>query len=243
MKAFIFAAGLGTRLAPLTNKKPKALVEINGYPMLNLLINRLKKIGVDYLVINIHHFGEQIIEFLNQNDFGIEIKISDERNLLLDTGGGLLNVKKYFSPGEDFIVHNVDIYSEINLNNLFVFHQQNNNICTLAVSHRKSTNYLLFDNNQTLCGWKSYKTGKEIISRKFEYYDEQAFSGIYVFNYEIFNLINNPNLSFPIIPELLKISKNTDIKAFNHDYIFMIDLGKPESIKELEFYLRTNNSF
>jgi NDP-sugar pyrophosphorylase family protein len=237
MKAFIFAAGLGTRLAPFTNTKPKALVEVAGKPMLKILIEKLINVGVDHIIINVHHFADLIIKYLNENNFGIRIDISDERDFLLNTGGGLLNIQKFIDKNENFIVHNVDIYSEIDLNEFFITHLKNNSVCTLAVSHRNSSNYLLFDDDLNLCGWKSYKTNSSIISRQ-NYSDEQAFSGIYAFNYEIFNLFKTQEKSFPIIPELLRISEHYDIKAYNHDKHFIIDLGKPEAILQLESYLK-----
>src|SRR5690554_1992859 len=185
MKAMIFAAGLGTRLAPLTNDKPKALVEVGGKPMLEMQIENLKSYGVKYIVINIHHFADQIINFIKSKDFGIEIHFSDESDLLLDTGGGLKNVKKYFQKGDNFLVHNVDIYSDINLKDFYNYHITGNNLVTLAVKHRNSTKKLLFDENLQLCGWKSLSDGRKIISIEKPQYDEMAFSGIYVFNYKI----------------------------------------------------------
>ncbi|MFQ3579928.1 MAG: sugar phosphate nucleotidyltransferase [Bacteroidales bacterium] len=240
MKAFIFAAGLGTRLAPFTNTKPKALVEVGGKPMLKILIEKLINAGVNHIIINVHHFADLIINYLKENNFGIRIDISDERDFLLNTGGGLLNIQKFIDKNENFIVHNVDIYSEIDLKDFFNTHLKNNTVCTLAVSHRNSTNYLLFDDDLNLCGWKSYKTNSSIISRP-NYIDEQAFSGIYAFNYEIFSLFKSQEKSFPIIPELLRISEHYDIKAYNHDKQFMLDLGKPEAILQLESYLKNQN--
>ena len=152
MKAMIFAAGLGTRLAPFTNDRPKALVEVAGKPMLQMQIENLVKYGVNYIVINVHHFADQIIEFVKSHDFGIEIQVSDESDLLLNTGGGLKNVKKYFNPGDNFILHNVDIYSDIDLNQLYSDHINSGNVVTMAVKHRKSTNYLLYDENLQICG-------------------------------------------------------------------------------------------
>ncbi|MDR2009736.1 MAG: NTP transferase domain-containing protein [Bacteroidales bacterium] len=233
MKAMIFAAGYGTRLAPLTDNKPKALVNIAGKPMLQMQIEHLKSFGFNYIVINVHHFSDQIINFINSNDFGVEIQISDETNLLLNTGGGLKNVKKFFNEGDTFLLHNVDIYSEIDLKEMYNFHLKTCNIATLAVKHRESTNYLLFDETDRLCGWRSYKTNSEIISIEKTTYNEMAFSGIYVFNYNIFDAIQKEG-SFPIIPELLNISKNDRIGAYNHDNKYMLDLGKPEAIKKCE---------
>ncbi len=237
MKAMIFAAGLGTRLAPFTNDRPKAMVEVAGKPMLQMQIERLRDFGFNYIVINVHHFSEQIISFIKANDFGVEIKISDESGLLLDTGGGLKNVKKFFQKDDIFLLHNVDIFSDIDLKHLYEFHEYSGNLVSLAVKHRKSTNYLLFDDNNTLCGWKSYKTNSMIISSERPSYDEMAFSGIYMFNYEIFDFLKKEG-AFPIIPELLEISKSQSIGAWVHDDNFMLDLGKPEAIAECENYIK-----
>ncbi|MBN2778598.1 MAG: NTP transferase domain-containing protein [Bacteroidales bacterium] len=238
MKAMIFAAGLGTRLAPLTDTMPKAMVPIAGKPMLQLQIEKLIKSGVKYIVINVHHFAEQIIEFINKQDFEAEIVISDESDLLLNTGGGLKNVKKYFKPGDDFLLHNVDIYSDINLIDIYKYHKTTPNLVTMAVKHRKSTNYLLFDDDRRLCGWKSYKTDSEIISINKDSYDEMAFSGIYMFNYQIFDLFEKEG-AFTIIPELLRIAIMHHIGGWVHDNNFILDLGKPEAIAQCENYLKS----
>lgn len=237
MKAMIFAAGLGTRLAPFTNDRPKAMVEVAGKPMLQMQIERLRDFGFNYIVINVHHFSEQIISFIKANDFGVEIKISDESGLLLDTGGGLKNAKKFFNSDDIFLLHNVDIFSDIDLKHFYEFHKYSGNLVSLAVKHRKSTNYLLFDDNNTLCGWKSYKTNSRIISAEKPSYNEMAFSGIYMFNYKIFDFFKKEG-AFPIIPELLEISKTQSIGAWVHDDNFMLDLGKPEAIAECENYIR-----
>jgi N-acetyl-alpha-D-muramate 1-phosphate uridylyltransferase len=233
MKAMIFAAGLGTRLAPFTNDRPKALVEVAGKPMLQMQIENLIKFGVNYIVINVHHFADQIIAFVKAHDFGVEIKISDESDFLLNTGGGLKNVKKYFEPGDNFILHNVDIYSDIDLLELYNYHLNSNNVVTMAVKHRNSSNYLLYDDQLQLCGWKSYKTNSEIIAKPMIKYDEMAFSGIYVFNYKIFDLMQKDG-AFTIIPELLEIAKTQPIGGWVHDNNIMLDLGKPEALIECE---------
>ncbi len=239
MKAMIFAAGLGTRLAPITDKMPKAMVPVHGKPMLQLQIEKLRDAGFNYIVINVHHFANQIISFIETHDFGVEIIISDETRMLLETGGGLKNVKRFFTAGDKFLLHNVDIYSDIDLKKMYDSHQKSNNLVTMAVKHRKSSNYLLFDENKRLCGWKSYKTNSEIISIEKSEYDEMAFSGIYVINYEIFDLMKREG-AFSIIPELLKLSKMHHIGGWVHDDKFILDLGRPEAIKQCEKYLNSN---
>lgn len=233
MKAMIFAAGLGTRLAPLTNTMPKAMVPINNKPMLQHQIEKLRSFGCDYIVINVHHFAEQIINFVKNNDFGVKIEISDESDLLLNTGGGLKNVKRFFNEGDNFLIHNVDIFSDIDLKALYDYHCSSKNVATLAVMHRESSKHLLFDAENRLCGWKDLKNDKSIITIERDNYDEMAFSGIYVCNYRIFDLIDNEG-SFPIIPELLKISKNHRIGGYVHDKNQVLDVGKIDVIKKIE---------
>ncbi len=239
MKAMIFAAGLGTRLAPFTNDRPKAMVEVAGKPMLQMQIERLRDFGFNYIVINVHHFADQIINFIESNDFGVEIKISNESELLLNTGGGLKNAEKYFEPGDIFLLHNVDICSDIDLKEFYNDYKKSGNLVSLAVKHRQSSNYLLFDEDNSLCGWKSYKTDSQIISVEKEEYNEMAFSGIYMFDYKIFHCLRKQG-AFTIIPELLEIAKTEKIGAWIHDDKFMLDLGKPEAIIECEKYLQNN---
>ena len=167
MKAMIFAAGLGSRLKPLTDTKPKALIEVAGKPMLEHVILKLKASGFNEIVINVHHFADQILDFLQANhNFGVDIHISDETEELLDTGGGLEKAGKYFisSCHEDkngILLHNVDILSNCNLQDLIRFHQQTPDVyATMLVSRRITSRYLLFDDNNLLCGWINKTTGE-----------------------------------------------------------------------------------
>ena len=233
MKAMIFAAGLGTRLAPLTNTMPKAMVPINGKPMIQHQIEKLRGYGFDYIVVNVHHFASQIVDFLKNNNLGVHIEISDESDRLLDTGGGLKNVKRFFKEGDNFLIHNVDIFSDLDLKALYDFHCNSGNLATLAVSHRDSSKHLLFGKDSLLCGWRDLKSGKTIIPADCTVNDEMAFSGIYACNYRIFDLIDNEG-AFPIIPELLKISVKNKIGAYVHDGINVLDVGKIDVIRQLE---------
>ena len=167
MKAMIFAAGLGSRLKPLTDTKPKALIEVAGKPMLEHVILKLKASGFNEIVINVHHFADQILDFLQANhNFGVDIHISDETEELLDTGGGLEKAGKYFiSPCHEdkngILLHNVDILSNCNLQDLIRFHQQTPDVyATMLVSRRITSRYLLFDGNNLLCGWINKTTGE-----------------------------------------------------------------------------------
>ena len=159
----IFAAGLGTRLRPLTDHTPKALVSVAGKPMLERVILRLKEAGFNDITVNIHHFGEQIIEFLRaNNDFGITIHLSDERDMLLDTGGGIKKARPFLDGNEPFLVHNADILSDINLAELYRHHRESNAEATLLVSQRQTSRYLLLDDANRLHGWINKSTGETL---------------------------------------------------------------------------------
>ena len=156
MKAMIFAAGLGTRLKPLTDSTPKALLPINGKPMLEHVILKLKDAGFHQIAINVHHLGDQIINFLAaNNNFGIQIHISDERDYLLDTGGGIKHAAAFLQGNEPFLIHNVDILSDIDLRALYNHHIETNPLATLLVSKRNTSRYLLFNKENKLCGWRN----------------------------------------------------------------------------------------
>src|SRR5574344_1992398 len=162
-QAFILAAGLGTRLKPLTNYLPKALVEVNGVSLLEHNINKLISFGCKHIVVNVHHFAELIIEHIANKNYNADIFISDETNKLLDTGGALLNAKNYFDFSKDILVHNVDILSKIDFLDLYNDHNLRNNLATLAVSQRQTSRYLLFDKDNKLCGWEKTKRNEMII--------------------------------------------------------------------------------
>ncbi|MDD7716929.1 MAG: nucleotidyltransferase family protein, partial [Bacteroidales bacterium] len=161
MKAMVFAAGLGTRLRPLTNDRPKALVEVGGKTMLERVITHLADCGVTDITVNIHHFGEKIIEFLEEKkNFGLDIHISDERDLLLDTGGGLMKARKYLDGDEPFIVHNADILTDLDLKAMYDFHVEHDALSTILVKDRQTQRYFLFDHDHRLKGWINKKTGE-----------------------------------------------------------------------------------
>ncbi|MDY6799771.1 MAG: nucleotidyltransferase family protein [Bacteroidota bacterium] len=236
MKAMIFAAGKGTRLQPFTDSMPKALVKINGIPMLERVIQKLIQSGVDEIIINVHHFAKQIIDFLEEKDhFGIRIEISNEENELLDTGGGLKKASWFFNDNKPFIVHNVDILSNIDLVKILEYHQQNNALVTLAVRERKSSRYFLFNHQNRLCGWEHIKTGEIINHNTSNKIKKFAFSGIHIINPEIFNYW--PVLSkFSIVKTYLDLSHNHPIMAFPHNQDYWFDIGKPDNLKEAEAF-------
>lgn len=233
MKAFILAAGLGTRLKPLTDNKPKALVEINGITLLEIVIRKLIRYGFNEIIINVHHFANQIIDFLQQKkNYEITIEISDEKNLLLDTGGGLKKTHWFFVEKEPFLIHNVDILTDIDLRLFYNTHHKNNSIATLAVQNRKSSRYLLFDKDKNLCGWRNDKTNEEIITREYTgTLFPFAFSGIHITDNRIFELMPNKEV-FSIVDFYLEIAKENRVTYFDHTDSLFFDLGKKENIKK-----------
>ncbi|ADV44200.1 nucleotidyltransferase family protein [Bacteroides helcogenes] len=240
MKAMIFAAGLGTRLRPLTDNMPKALVPVAGKPMLERVLLRLKEAGFGDIVINIHHFGEQIIDFLHANDnFGMNISISDERDMLLDTGGGIRKARPFLDGDEPFLVHNSDILTDMDLSAFYQQHLENNAEATLLVSERKTSRYLLFDDSYNLHGWINKSTG-EVKPEKFSYregkYKELAFGGIHVISPSLFrNMDNNPwKGKFSIISFYLSVCRTARIQGYPLQDFRWFDIGKPETLSQAE---------
>ncbi|MFT3753433.1 MAG: nucleotidyltransferase family protein [Paludibacter sp.] len=240
MKAMIFAAGLGTRLKPLTDNLPKALVPIAGKPLLEHVILKLKTAGFDEIIVNVHHFPDQIIDFLKANDnFGIRIEVSDERELLLDTGGGIRKAAWFFDDGKPFLVHNVDILSNVNLNELYNQHLRTNSLATLVVSQRDTFRYLLFDDNLRLSGWINEKTGetKPVGLQNTEQYNKLAFSGIQILSPEVFGLMENLDAKFPIMDFYLSNAESKTISGFVPQNYSMLDVGKLNVLDEAERFV------
>ena len=236
-KAMIFSAGLGTRLKPITNHKPKALAEINEIPLLEIVIRRLIDFGYLYIVINIHHFSEQILEFLKRNDnFGINIKISDESDLLLDTGGGLQKAKDFLLGETPVLLHNVDVLTNLDYHKMELYHLQQHALVTLAVRNRESSRYLLLDEKNRLCGWNNVKTKEKILPVPCKNPKYVAFSGIHFINPQIFAYLNE-NGPYSIIQKYLELAPFHMIKGYIHDEDFWMDLGKPENINDASKYL------
>jgi len=238
MKAMILAAGLGSRLRPLTETLPKALLPIYDKPLLFYVIQKLKQVGVNRLIINVHHHAEQIISYLKKNSyFGITIEVSHE-DKLLDTGGGLKNASFFLNDGEPFFLHNVDVISSIDLTAMFNHHVEQENLVTLAVKKRKTSRYLLFDSQKELIGWKSVASNELELSRSFNGNPEEfSFLGIHVISPAIFDFFPNAD-SFSIIKAYLRMSAEMkSIGAFicNDDHWF--DLGRKENIIPATEYL------
>jgi NDP-sugar pyrophosphorylase family protein len=232
MKAMIFAAGLGTRLNDETSNKPKALVDVAGKTLLQRAIEKLIKEGVSEIVVNVHHFSELVISFLNANEFGIPIHISDETEKLLDTGGGLKKAARFFTGTEPILIYNVDIISNLNLQLLLKDHLKSGALVTLAVRKRETQRYFKFDDTKQLVGWINKKTGESKISRtkEFESATEMAYSGIHIIQPEIFTLMPASD-RFSITDFYLELAKSKTIKGYFDDSDLWMDVGKPEQLK------------
>lgn len=233
MKAMIFAAGLGTRLNDETLHKPKALVDVGGKTLLQRAIEKLKNEGVSEIVINVHHFSNLVISFLNNSDFGIKIHVSDETEKLLDTGGGLKKAAGFLAADEPILIYNVDIISNLSLQLLLEEHLNSNSLVTVAVRKRETQRYFKFDENKQLTGWINKKTGETKISRlaNFETAVEMAYSGIHIIQPEIFSLMPE-NDRFSITDFYLELAKTHSIKGYFDDSELWMDVGKPEQLEE-----------
>lgn len=250
MNALIFAAGLGTRLKPLTDTMPKAMVPINGKPLVQILIEKLKVAGVSEVVINVHHFAQQIIDFVSANDgFGVKVSFSDETDMLLETGGGLKKAAGLFSNDEPILVHNVDILSNADLQLLY----GNAKGTTLLVSQRKTQRYLLFDNDMRLVGWTNIATGqirspfpiKTITDGgdavRYELNGVElrmfAFSGIQVFRQDLLPLMSEWEGKFSIIDFYLSVCDKCAIYGSYDSNLRLLDVGKLDTIAKAEEFL------
>ena len=234
MKAFILAAGLGTRLYPYTLDRTKALVELNGITLLERAIRKVNELKVSEIIVNIHHFGEQIVEFLKEKgNFHLPIKISDERDQLLDTGGAILKARPLLGESEPFLVYNVDILSSIDLNELSVYHTSSGGLATMAVRDRMTDRYMVFDQEMILSGWRNIKTGEEILARNNAHLNNYAFSGIQIIEPEIFSLITETG-KFSVIHLYLRLAAKHKINGFIDNSSLWMDLGKPEQLAEAE---------
>jgi NDP-sugar pyrophosphorylase family protein len=239
MNAMILAAGLGTRLKPLTDNKPKALIEINGQTLLELAIKKLQRHGFKNIIVNVHHFPDMIVHYLkSHNNFGSEIFISDERKLLLDTGGAIKEIEKHIDFNFPILVYNVDVISDLNLQTLYDYHSLSDNLATLAVRNRETARYLLLDRDNVFCGWKNKITNEERIVRDcVGKLNEFAFSGIHVVNPSIFSLMPVEK-KFSIIDLYLKLAPNFLIKGYDHSDTEWIDVGKLNNLETAERLLQ-----
>lgn len=246
MKALVFAAGLGTRLRPLTDHKPKALVELCGVTMLERVITNIKSCGITDVVVNVHHFGDQIIDFLKDKDnFGINITISDERDLLLDTGGGILKARHLLEGDEPFLVHNADILTDLNLAEMIAYHKANGADVTLLAKQRSTQRYLVFGENNQMVGWTNIATG-EVKPADLVVKQENsllAFGGVHVISPRIFDSLAKfaTEPKFSIMQYYIAACRDISIAGYNPDGYNWFDIGKIETLQKAEKFLQCQN--
>jgi N-acetyl-alpha-D-muramate 1-phosphate uridylyltransferase len=234
MKGFLLAAGLGTRLKPWTDHHPKSLAIVNNKSLLQRNIEYLLSFDIKEIIINVHHFAEQIITAIEKNNgFGAKVTISDETDAVLETGGGLQKAAWYFTSNEDFVLMNCDVLTDMHLPAIIQQHQNTDALATLAVTQRVSSRYFLFDDAMHLSGWKNTNTGEEKIMRQALSLQPKAFSGIHVINNKIFPLITQEG-KFSMVDVYLSLCNEHNILAFDHSDSKFLDVGKPESIAKAE---------
>lgn len=235
----IFAAGLGTRLKPLTDTMPKALVRVGDKPLIEHVISKLKSSGVERVVVNVHHFATQVIDYLQENDnFGVDVRISDESAKLLDTGGGLKKAAPLFMPDASVLIHNVDILSNVDLR--WLYENSKGSDAVLLVSERKTKRYLLFNDDMRLVGWTNIETGE--VKSPYKSLDVNAckmyaFSGIHVFSPRLFPLMDSFPDKFGIIDFYLKVCGEAVIKACVKPDLRLLDVGKLDTLAEAERFM------
>lgn len=232
MQAMILAAGLGTRLKPITENIPKALVEINGRTLLDITIRKLIENDFRQIIINVHHFADKVKDYLKENTYAADIFISDETDLLLDTGGGIKFAQKYFDDSP-ILVHNVDIISNLNLKDFYHYHLSDDAAASLVVSKRISSRYLLLNDENILCGWEDVKKNEKIISRNEKNLYQFAFNGIHIINPEIIKHFSDEKV-FSVIKAYLMLAETEDIVGYVCNDIKWIDVGKIDSLDKAE---------
>lgn len=236
----IFAAGLGTRLAPLTYDRPKPLVEFNGKTMLENAAKKLVNSGCERLIINVHHFPQMMKDFIHSHDFGVEVVISDETDMLLDTGGGMLKARQFLESEPHFILYNVDVDCDIDIEVMYSSHVCSGALATLAVMDRHTERNLIFDRSMQLCGWRNTATGATKYSRQLDFLTGRmaAFSGISIASSEIFQYITEKG-KFSIIDLYLRLSQTEHIDGYLHNGRWA-DLGTVEKLRAAEEVIRNS---
>ena len=237
MKAMVLAAGLGTRLRPLTDDRPKALVEVTGRSLLEITLCRLQAFGVRDVIINVHHFADMVVDYLKVNqNFGMHIAVSREE-VLLDTGGGLKKAAYFFlehlqENDEPFILHNVDVISTIDLARMVRFHRQKQALATLAVQQRETSRYLLFDEQLQLCGRRAADAQKTEMPRPSHAMQALAFCGVHVISPRLLKMMTEEGIFSIITPYLRLAGQYEKILAFRVDEYYWLDLGKPQNLAQ-----------
>lgn len=261
MQSMIFAAGLGTRLKPLTDRIPKALVRVGGKPLIEYVLKNLVAAGSKRIVVNVHHFANQIIEYLQQNNFGVDIRVSDETEMLLDTGGGIKNAAPFFNTSEPVLIHNVDILSNVDLRALYNYaceaEIEQKVDAVLLVSLRKTKRYLIFNKDMRLVGWTNVDTGE--VKSPYETlheltftqpYDNNnvtneqygytlfAFSGIHVIGNKVFEAMNECSANFPIMDFYLQYAKDLHFVGKVKNNLKLMDVGKLDTLAEADAFVK-----
>ncbi len=242
MNCLIFAAGLGTRLKPLTDTMPKAMVPVAGKPLIEYLLRKVAAAGFDKAVVNVHHFADQIIDFVSSCDFGLKVAISDERYALLETGGGIKKAQSLLGTDQPFLAHNVDILSNLDLRQFYQMHRSSD-LTTLLVSRRATSRYLLFDDQRRLVGWTNVQTGE--VRSPYPDLDVQrceklAFSGIHTISPAIFPLMEAWQGRFSIIDFYLSVCAAQTIRGVEVPHTKILDVGKIDALHEAEKFLVSN---
>lgn len=261
MQSMIFAAGLGTRLKPLTDRIPKALVRVGGKPLIEYVLKNLVAAGSKRIVVNVHHFANQIIEYLQQNDFGVDIRVSDETEMLLDTGGGIKNAAPFFNTSEPVLIHNVDILSNVDLRALYNYaceaEIEQKIDAVLLVSLRKTKRYLIFNKDMRLVGWTNVDTGEvkspyatlheltftqpydnNNITNEQYGYTLFAFSGIHVIGNKVFEAMNECSAKFPIMDFYLQYAKDLHFVGKVKNNLKLMDVGKLDTLAEADAFVK-----
>lgn len=234
MIAIIFSAGLGTRFKPFTDKHPKALAIVNGKSLLQRNIEYLQQYNIYDVVVNVHHFPEQIIDAIKKNDgWGSKIIISDESKEVLETGGGLLKAKSLLENEDFFISLNVDVLTDLNINNLIAFHQQKKALISFGVTERKTSRNILLDDTGRMCGWKNNTTGEEKIKIEKNNLQPFAYSCVVIYNKEVFSKIKQTG-KFSIMDTYLDLAADNLIMGYKHNGDKWVDVGRPESVAVAE---------
>jgi NDP-sugar pyrophosphorylase family protein len=244
MQAILFSAGYGTRLKPLTDAMPKALVEAGGKPMLQWNIEKLIAAGCNHLIVNVHHFPDQIVQFLQKHhNFGINIELSDESDEILDTGGGLMKAAGLFRPDEPILAHNADVISDLDLTKLSQFHTEKGALATVVVRARNTRRYLLFDEYMRLRGWRNLDSGEIRMTEGYQPDELKplAFSGIQMISPELFSRVKLSG-KFSIIQVYLALASTGRIVGYEDHAPVWMDIGKPDQLAEADKLLRLNQT-
>jgi len=242
VKAIIFAAGIGSRLGKITEVRPKALVEIGGKALLEIAIRKLIKHGFDEIIVNVHHFADKIEEFLSRNrNFDIRIELSDEREQLLETGGGLMKASWFFDDHKPFLTYNVDVLTNLDILSLLQYHQETGTLVSLVCKERNTKRYFLSDKNNRLVGWENTETGERIDSLPVSgRVNRVGYSGISVVDPELFDLVTEKG-AFSLTSLYLRLAAENPILIYRHDADLWMDIGKPEHLKAARDYFQTRD--